>query len=50
MQNCKKYKPNATVAASHHRNPKGDCKGCVYFSKFNCRMHMRTGEGHVVFG
>jgi len=49
MQNCKKYKPSATAMVNHHRNPKGDCRGCMYFSKFNCGTHRQTGDEDIVF-
>ncbi|MCL2216968.1 MAG: hypothetical protein FWB91_08120 [Defluviitaleaceae bacterium] len=39
MQNCKKYKAKASAMQDHHRQPKGECKGCVYFSRQNCRAH-----------
>jgi len=47
MQNCKKYKPGSVSEVSHHRNPKGDCKDCVYFSKFNCGTHMQLDEALI---
>jgi len=36
---CKKYKPSPAAHTSHHLKPAGDCRGCVYFSRFNCGTH-----------
>ncbi|MCL2287331.1 MAG: hypothetical protein FWC32_13340 [Firmicutes bacterium] len=50
MKKCNKYKPSPVILADHHRSPKGDCKDCVYFSKFNCGTHTQTAEQNTVFG
>ena len=39
MRPCKKYQPAPATYASHHLNPAGDCRSCVYYSKHNCGEH-----------
>ncbi|MCL2363814.1 MAG: hypothetical protein FWC71_04025 [Defluviitaleaceae bacterium] len=48
MNACKNYKANDQAAVAHHRNPMGDCAGCVYFSKQNCRSHTPSGGENAI--
>jgi len=47
MKSCKKYRAKANPELYHARNTEGNCQGCVYFSKANCRNHVETVEAAV---
>ena len=36
---CKKFKPTQAAHVSHNLSPSGDCRDCVYFSRYNCGTH-----------
>ena len=48
MQPCKKYQKSPTAQASHHMHPGGDCRSCVYFSRFNCGTHTNANPADML--
>ena len=45
---CKKYQPSPAAYAPHHLNPAGDCRSCVYFSRYNCGMHPEANPASML--
>ena len=45
---CKKYQPAPASYTSHHLAPAGDCRSCVYFSRYNCGTHLEANPAGML--